>query len=121
MRPKLDPAEIPAGVGPHSEIEYQLMCQGKKKLAMFSDLIPNDFIANPAGLDMEVIADPQKTCTVFYMQGHNAEATRLMELNLSVRGRGFIPEVEREIGRLLGYEEWEINAYLMHIGAVKRS
>lgn len=113
-------AQMPAGVGPHTDIEYKLMCEGKKKLAMFSDLIPDEFIDNPAGIEMDVISNPEGTCTIFYMHGHNAEATRLMELNLSTRGRGFIPEVEREIGRLLGYQEWEINAFLTHVGALKR-
>ncbi|MDR5771235.1 MULTISPECIES: hypothetical protein [unclassified Caballeronia] len=115
----MDDAQIPEGVGPHSEIEYRLMCEGKKKLAMFSDLIPDEFIDNPSNLDMDVISDTRGMCTIFYMRGHNADAERLMALNLSTRGRGYIPEVEREIGRLLGYEEWEINAFLAHVGAAK--
>lgn len=110
---------LPEGVGPHVDREYQLMFEGKKTLAMFSDIIPDEFIDNPANLDLDVMNSEQDMCTIFYLKGHNADAERLMALNLSTRGRGFNPEVEREIGRLLGYEEWEINAYLMHVGAIK--
>lgn len=111
--------QVPAGVGPHTGIEYTLMSEGKKNIAMFADLIPDEFIENPAGIDMDTISSTDGTCTIFYMCGHNADATRLMELNLSTRGRGYMPEVEREIGRLLGYQEWEINAFLNHVNRVR--
>lgn len=108
---------MPDGIGPHEDAEYQLMIDGKKHLAMFSDLIPDEFIDDPAELHIGVVQSDDGTCTVYYMPGHEEAAERLLALNLSSYGKGFVPEIEREIGRLLGYEDWQIDAFLTHVGA----
>lgn len=107
----------PTGVGPHEFVEYELMASGEKHLAMFSDLIPAAFVHDPCELELGMITSDDKTCTVYYRQGHREAAERLLALNLSSYGKGFVPEIEREIGRLLGYEDWQIDAFLTHVGA----
>ncbi|WP_027213811.1 hypothetical protein [Burkholderia sp. WSM2232] len=106
----------PAGVGPHEFAEYEMMAARTKNLAMFSDLIPAAFIHDPSNLHLGMIASDDLTCTIYYRQGYRETAERLLALNLSTRGKGFIPEVEREIGLLLGYDDWEIDAFLKHVG-----
>lgn len=106
---------LPDGIAPHEDAEYQLMAAGKKHLAMFSDLIPEEFIDDPEGLKIGVVRSDDGECTVYYMPGHREAAERLLALNLSSYGKGFVPEIEREIGRLLGYEEWQIDAFLKHV------
>lgn len=105
-----------AGVGPHEFVEYEMMAAGTKNLAMFSDLIPTAFLHDPAGLDLGMITSDDLTCTIYYRQGYLEAAKRLLALNLSTRGEGFIPELEKEIGGLLGYDDWEIDAFLNHVG-----
>lgn len=105
----------PKGVGPHEFIEYELMLATKKNLAMFCDLIPSKFVHNPDELDMEMIASADCRNTVYFMRGHREDAERLLDLTLGARGKGFEPATEREIGRLLGYEEWQIDAFLDHV------
>lgn len=105
---------LPDGVGPHDYVEYELMADGKKNLAMFSDLIPSAFVHNPCSLKLGMIRSPDSTCTVYYRHGHETDARRLLDLNLSAYGKGCVPDIEREIGRLLGYEEWQIEAFLKH-------
>lgn len=107
---------LPDGIGPHDYVEYELMAAGAKNLAMFSDLIPSSFVHDPRKLGLGMIASEDGSCTVYYMHGHRDAAERLLALNLGARGKGFVPEVEREIGRLLGYKDWEIDAFLKHVG-----
>lgn len=91
------------------------MVDGSKHLAMFSDIVPKEFSENANGLDLGVIADEVEMCTVYYMPGYREAAERLFALNIGTRQEGFIPDVEREIGTLLGYEEWQIDAFLRHV------
>lgn len=106
---------LPDGVGPHEIIEYELMVATRKNLALFSDWIPSKFVHNPHELDLEMIASADGSNTVYFMRGHRDDAMRLLDLVLDSRGKGFEPQVEREIGRLLGYEEWQIDAFLKHV------
>lgn len=107
--------KLPDGIGPHDFIEYELMAEGRKNIAMFSDLIPSAFVHNPCDLELGMLRSDDDACTIYYMPGHIDGAKRLMELNTNSRGAGYVPEVEREIGRLLGYEEWQIDVFLQHV------
>jgi hypothetical protein len=109
---------LPEGIGPHEGKEYHLMKEGKKNLALFSDVIPDEFREDPANLDLGVIACEAEFCTVFYRQGYREEAEALFALNMKARGTGFDPVLERQIGHLLGYEDWQIDVFLRHVGAI---
>lgn len=112
-----DSTQLPDGIGPHNGREYELMATAKKCVALFFDLIPDEFHENPAKLSMGRISSEDGTCSVYYLDGHREEAFRLLDLSLGTSYAGYVPEVEREIGQLLGYEEWQIDAFLAHVGA----
>ncbi|MBN3758186.1 hypothetical protein G3N95_35085 [Paraburkholderia sp. Tr-20389] len=111
---------IPEGVGPHEGAEYRLMAEGKKHVAMFSDCIPVEFFENPLHLDLGVLENTAESCTVFYMPGYREEAERLMVVNAQACNAHFKEDLEREIGRILGYEDWQIEAFLAHVNSSKR-
>lgn len=106
---------LAAGIGPHENREYNLMSLGKKHLAMFWDIVPYEFFANPLGIQYRRLCHDRSMTTIFYRLGHLDDAQKLMELTTG--GHRFDADVERQIGRLLGYEEWQIDAFLAHVGA----
>lgn len=106
---------LPDGVGPHEGREYELMSRGEKHIAMFWDIIPYEFVVNPLGIQFRRLCHDPSMTTIFYRLGHLDDAQRLMEIATNPCTRD--PEIEREIGRLLGYQEWEIDAFITHVGA----
>lgn len=111
----------PEGVGPHEEIEYRLMVERRKYVALFIEkIIPKEFIENPNRLNYKVLEDEGQNCLIYFMPGYGEEAKKLLLLLKRGSNLGFQEETEREIGHILGYEDWEIDAFLKHIQRLKK-
>lgn len=107
--------ELPPGIGPHEGREYELMVAGQKRVAFFSDIVPIEFVTNPSRLKLERIDHPELFGIIFYLKGFDDEASDLARLMLAaLEARGEEAELERKIGRLLGYAEADIEAYVEH-------
>lgn len=107
---------LPDGIGPHEEREYQLMREGKKKVAMFTEHVPLDFVKDPALLRLGRIDHPSQG-VIFYMPGHEREARELASLTSeSYRLQTFNADRERRIGQIFGYDERDIETFVMHVG-----
>lgn len=119
-------------LGPHEGKELELMLQGQKDLALFytgSD-IPKEFIPY---IQDQVIFSKKLTFnhvfmgqdTIFEMfilseNPNSNQVFRLAELlHLSHTPPQFIPEVEREIGLLLGYAHEDVEYFIQHVLALK--
>ena len=114
-------------IGPHEGIEFQLYEKGKKNVILLSDDLPlDDALDEAKRLGAEYITasfDPLVTSYIFYRPSHKQRALRLKELLLEMplynnftRDRKI--EHERETGRILGYEDWQIEAFIqMSFGA----
>lgn len=123
-------SELPNGVGPHEELELELMLAGKKPLAMFNDDIPFDMEPPEIGFDLHVdegkfvkgeivvpLSNATRNSLRYYFYALPDEAWRIARL-IEIQ-RGFFekgvrttPELETEIGQLLGYEDADILAFI---------
>jgi hypothetical protein len=122
--------KLPEGIGPHEGRELELMLAGKKPLAMFNDDLPPDMEPSEIALDpyakagrfikREIVINgfskyPHNLRFYFYsLPGEAWRMDRLIEIE-----RGFIedkvrttPELETEIGRLLGYDDPDIQVFV---------
>jgi hypothetical protein len=123
----------PEGIGPHEDRELELMLSGTKPLAMFSDAVgsPYEFpeerfapyVADGTIVRREVIYCSIKSelpcrCVYFARAGEEwrIEAKHRIKQRLFVYKEPISLETEREIGRLLGYADSDINSYLEWIG-----
>ena len=127
------PTQKPSYVGPHEGKELELMISGAKPLSMFVEPIPTDYdffdeqefdrLVRSNRLIKEVrveivstgIGDPQRIRRVLYAQV--SEAWRIPSMLFvqdiySSLGAGIKPDLERVIGRLLGYATSDIDSYL---------
>lgn len=114
----MNPA-LPDGIGPHEQQELALMLAGKKHVALFSDFIPADFLPY---LQQGVFQLQTAFCTVhegmafpsfvIFAPSHRQQAETL--IGLITQPRRFDAETERRIGRILGYEAWQIEAFIQH-------
>ncbi|PJI39600.1 hypothetical protein [Ferrovibrio sp.] len=125
--------EAPPGVGPHSLRELDLMLAGTKPAAMFGeavqfrDIIPEDDFAPhvAAGriVRREYYWDDKESghsfVEIYYaLPGEEWRIDALHELNLVVqeKRRCWTAADERETGRLLGYTDAEVEAFLEWTG-----
>lgn len=122
--------DLAVGIGPHEGRELELMLAGKKPLAMFHDDIPDDMEPPEVSFDFyvkkgrlvkqEIVLpiSPQTESTLRYyffsLPGEEWRMARLIEIQ-----RGFFedgvqttPELEIEIGRLLGYDDTDVQAFI---------
>lgn len=129
---------VPEGVGPHEGRELERMLAGRKPLAMFVDelgsedeevqagfapfvadgtLIRREFVYRPAG------QGPAARFIYFARPGEEwrIEAIHRINEKLFVHGEATYPEIEREIGRLLGYADTDINQYLEWLATMNAS
>lgn len=125
--------ELPAGIGPHEGRELELMLAGKKPLAMFNDDLPEGmeppeiafdaYVAEGRFVKAEIIfpvdAFPD-TGLRYYFYALPREEWRMVRMIEILRGIFVdrVPstdELEIETGRLLGYAETDISAFLDHI------
>lgn len=114
---------MPAGIGPHEGREFDLMRAGRKAVALFFEL-------RPEGL-AEISADPSFSCLTFrsvekkkmtvpvwivFHKGAEAQAKWLKTLVLAPPV-GWSAAHERAIGRIWGYDEADIDAFIAQVGA----
>lgn len=120
--------ELPDGIGPHEGRELELMLAGEKPVAVFGDSVTPTFdwgeadwlphvdagrfiktcqIVTKLGIDLRLVyfCQPDQVASVEELQKINAD--------LCVNPR-FDPAMEQRIGELLGYEAWQIDAYIAH-------
>lgn len=128
----MDDPQLPPGIGPHEGRELELMLAGEKPLAMFSDVdgwdgFPDADFAPHVAAGRIVM---RETCRSDRMKGlairslyyalpdEEWRIERMMEIERGFRDGGIRnrPALETEIGRLLGYSEADIRAFLAHIG-----
>lgn len=123
-------AELPPGVGPHEGKELSLMLDGRKPVAMFYDTISEcgviprhefePYIESGRLVRSEMTFSSKKTGSVpvqfvFYAQTWaTGEMDELIEIHRRIYDGSLTAddEMEARIGRLLGYTELEIDAYL---------
>ncbi len=118
------------GIGPHEGRELELMQAGKKPLAMFHDDLPEGmelpedsfdpyvddgkFVKNEIFVPCPAAKQARLRYYFYTLPGEEWRTKRLIEIQ-----RGFFedsvrttPELETEIGRLLGYDEADIQIFL---------
>jgi len=122
--------ELPLGIGPHDGKELNLMLAGRKPLAMFYDTLPeigviprHEFephVATGRIVSREMTFPPKLHDDIpvrfaFYAQPWTIEGmAELQEIHRRIH-EGSLPDsdnVDVRVGRLLGYTEQEIDAYL---------
>jgi hypothetical protein len=126
-----DLPELPEGVGPHNDKELELMLAGEKPLAMFSDLPGPDTVLPTAAFAPHVAAgeiimtvfnellpDGRTLRHEFYaLPGEEWRIEPAYEL-LRKRYDTWCEEAAndcREIGKLLGYSEADIEVFIEHV------
>ena len=119
----------PEGVGPHEGRELELMLAGKKPLASFGDFVGSDYevpeadfapyVADGTFVRREVVYPSQGPLApgryVYFARAGEEwriEAIHRIHERLFVHGESTSPDIEREIGRLLGYAEADIEQYI---------
>ncbi|MDO4997693.1 MAG: hypothetical protein Q4E16_03510 [Neisseria sp.] len=110
-------------IGPHEGKELALMLAGEKKVALFEQgMLPDDFLPYLEQQKFHAIRfypiPKLDYCgwIVYESNSHN-DALRLQDLIVASVGKGFLAEREREIGRILGYSEAAIDAYIEKMSA----
>ena len=113
-------------LGPHEGKELALMLNHKKNVALFNnDLgIPAEFfpyikqgifVVLEQANEIYVSTDDFALINfIVYRKGYEVQAEKLKHL-LAEGATEFIPEIEREIGRILGYNEQDIEFYLVNL------
>jgi len=123
----------PAGVGPHEGRELELMLAGEKPLAMFekisgaSDRYPeadfSPYVADGSIVLREVTYRTEGSgppCSYLYYarvgEEWRIEAMQKIHARIFIQEMGTSHEVERQIGRLLGYADADIEQYIAWFG-----
>lgn len=105
--------ELPAGIGPHEGQELDLMLAGTKHIAML-ECVYEEFEQCLQQGRFKHIAHDEYT-HIIYAPDYEQKAQEFIKLIEESRARGFVADLERKIGRALGYSEQDIEAYLRHI------
>jgi hypothetical protein len=122
-----------AGVGPHEGCELELMLAGEKPLAMFGDALGSGYevpesnfapyVADGSIVRREAIYRPPAPglpgrFVYFARAGQEWRIEALHDINerIFTKQQPASPDIEREIGRLLGYTEAEIEHYIEWVG-----
>ena len=118
-------------LGPHEGRELELLLSGEKPIAFFYEGIPDEFLPY---LESGILKSRTKTTTtripniqmeniLIYKDVAIEQVDKLIsviELSLNQPKAGFVPELERRIGQLLGYREEDIEFYLQHLSRNKK-
>lgn len=119
--------DLPKGVGPHEDKELELMLAGRKPLAMFYDTIPecgvipeDDFrpyVDKGLLIKSELFRDAvdYQMRYIFYALPEEKPLLDKIAALLQSAWSGQCPmddAYEYKVGSLLGYEEWEISAFI---------
>lgn len=114
-------------IGPHEEIELELMKVNQKKIALF-DFFPEEFREPCDNGEINLIFSKIKSrlkdleidVYIFYIHNEKDNAYRLLELiNKQLNITKINIDLEREIGHLLGYKEKDIDFYIDKIQKAK--
>lgn len=115
---------LPAGIGPHEGREFDLMRARRKAVALFYELEPEGLAEMSADPSFSVLQFPSPkiagiSCPywIVFHTDAEAQAKRLKALVLAPK-TGWVAEHEREVGRILGYDEADIDAFIAHVGAI---
>ncbi|MDO7219202.1 hypothetical protein [Acinetobacter nosocomialis] len=110
-------------IGPHEEIELELMRLNKKKVALF-DFFPEEFkkpvevgeIKLKIGLINHSILNRKVEVYIFFLPNEESNADKLLNLiKLKLSSKKIDFDLERKIGLLLGYEHIDIEHYINYI------
>lgn len=127
----------PPGVGPHEGQELDLMLAGTKPLALFSDAVEGAFWFPEADFAPHVAAgrilrfedvtppraDGHAIRRLFYClpgEEWRVEAARALQDRLAHWDQPWTDEDDRAMGRLLGYREEDIEAFLAWFWRARR-
>lgn len=114
-------------VGPHEGVEFELFAKGGKDIILFfNDGLPESVhqLAQAVGAKElvfsagKLFADSEIELIgfIYYRCGHEQQAERLASLVLDSLNQPTEPFlIEREIGRLLGYAEDDIDVYVQRL------
>jgi hypothetical protein len=106
-------------LGPHEGYELELMLSGRKKIAFFQDYVPHEEFAphvSSGAIVQEMHKEPDwDFAFTYYALADHAhligELHGLIDASYLVRGEAQ-DAIERKIGRLLGYDEKDIDYYI---------
>ena len=124
-----DHPDLPEGIGPHEGRELELMLSGEKPLAMFVDVIPSDYPWPDEQFEPYVSAGrlvKRECLTESHLEGNKVrhlyyalpdEVWRIEEAHKLSLKQYDAPCAEAledcaQVGRLLGYQEKDIEAFL---------
>lgn len=111
---------LPSGIGPHEGIEFDLLIAGRKNVALFFDYEPDGVSAFSDS--EEYVVERHRaihknglpyTVLIIYRVGYEGDAHKLISYALDQSSK-FDPDRERDIGRILSYADWEIEAFIEH-------
>lgn len=123
--------DLPDGIGPHEGRELELMLAGKKPLAMFNDDLPfgmeppevafdpyvktGRFVKGEYVIRSETGATAGLRCYFFALPGEEWRIARMIEIGrlLFEEKQPTTPELETEIGQLLGYDDADIQTFVV--------
>jgi hypothetical protein len=127
---------VPLGIGPHEGREAALMAAGRKPLARFFEAWSHahhfpvaqfaPLVAAGSAVMVERTVedvDGRSTRLLYYAlpgEEWRIEAAYAMDLDLLRRTRPFTEADDIAMGRLLGYSEEEIQAFLTHTAEARR-
>jgi len=106
------------GIGPHEGIEFRLYREGKKDIILFFSDNDVDIARCKADLldlgEITCILDDNLIAFIFYRPTCIDKAKRLEQLLAKQvkRSSPLYRQTECEIGAILGYERWQVDAYL---------
>ena len=112
-----DHLPLPKEIGPHEGIEFDLMQDGLKNVAMFTDYIPSEADEIIQRNNFHVIKlkrdfdGREFFTTIIYRDGFSDLAKELSDI-IKSEPSIFDPVIERRIGELLSYSDTEIDAYI---------
>ena len=122
--------DIPSGIGPHEGKELELMLAGKKPLAMFNDNIPfgmeppevafDPYVSEGRFVKAEYViqsttgATAGLRCYFYALPGEEWRIERMIEIDrlLFDDDMPTTPQLETEIGQLLGYDGADIQLFV---------
>lgn len=115
-------------LGPHEHKEFKLLQAGVKHVALFCDIIPEDYFfykhKSEYGyieFEKDMIVKNEKVniqYAILYKNNHSIEAARLEEI-LKYHSDEYVESIEREIGKILSYSNEAIEYYLAHVHEIK--
>lgn len=137
----IESGDFEPGIGPHEDRELELMLAGKKPLAMFVEVVPTESGLIPekafepyvlagqilmrevyeAALPAPSLPPDARLRLVLYALPSEAWRIEAMLLVCQVYDQqgGWDEGLERVTGKLLGYEDWQVEAFLRRVGLRK--